>query len=528
MEDIIKTLQKVNDLKALLTVNPGTSKGFPAVKTLYNKPEFLAWKEKTLLLLRSLKPEPIIMDTIALLNDGFKSGWKDETNFRELQAKIGTIIDNIELFLPDKEGDVSVTTEKLKKNTVVKTAFDEYTLIKQVGSGGNGRVFSASNGAGEQFAIKFLERNIGGDKLKRFKNEIAFCEQHQHKNIVSILDRGYAYLDEKDYVFYVMPLFEETLKSKIKEGIIPDDAVSIFVGILEGLKYAHDHNAIHRDIKPENVLFAAGSTEPVICDFGIAHFAEEDLLTAIETKPGDRMANFYYAAPEQYKRGVVTTPQTDVYSAALILNEMFTGEIPQAAGYTKIADVNADYGYLDDVFEQLYIQDPAERLYPEERIITEMKLLAERNKREREKAILQSVVNELVDPGEFEAKIVKKEYRDGKLVFTFDIVLPDGWYQFIAFGSYSCSFVMGYEHEKLKKIAKNELAMPLRKTESESNLKTIIGNIEDWVRTANRTYSQTQKRNVLAEQQRKEAVRKEEIERIEKEDAFASMISNLL
>ena len=168
MEDIIKTLQKVNDLKALLTVNPGTSKGFPAVKTLYNKPEFLAWKEKTLLLLRSLKPEPIIMDTIALLNDGFKSGWKDETNFRELQAKIGTIIDNIELFLPDKEGDVSVTTEKLKKNTVVKTAFDEYTLIKQVGSGGNGRVFSASNGAGEQFAIKFLERNIGGDKLKRF------------------------------------------------------------------------------------------------------------------------------------------------------------------------------------------------------------------------------------------------------------------------------------------------------------------------------------------------------------------------
>ena len=157
-----------------------------------------------------------------------------------------------------------------------------------------------------------------------------------------------------------------------------------------------------------------------------------------------------------------------------------------------------------------------------------MKLLAERNKREREKAILQSVVNELVDPGEFEAKIVKKEYRDGKLVFTFDIVLPDDWYQFIAFGSYSCSFVMGYEHEKLKKIAKNELAMPLRKTESESNLKTIIGNIEDWVRTANRTYSQTQKRNVLAEQQRKEAVRKAEIERIEKEDAFASMISNLL
>ena len=97
MEDIIENLQKVNDLKALLTVNPGTPKGFPAVKTIYNKPEFLAWKEKTLLLLRSLKPEPIITDTIALLNDGFRLGWEDEKNFRELQAKIAVIIDNIDL-----------------------------------------------------------------------------------------------------------------------------------------------------------------------------------------------------------------------------------------------------------------------------------------------------------------------------------------------------------------------------------------------------------------------------------------------
>ena len=240
------------------------------------------------------------------------------------------------------------------------------------------------------------------------------------------------------------------------------------------------------------------------------------------------MANFYYAAPEQYKRGVVTTPQTDVYSAALILNEMFTGEIPQAAGYTKIADVNADYRYLDDVFEQLYRQAPAERLYPEERIISEMKLYAEKNKREKEKARLQSVVNELVDPGEFEAKIINKEYRDGKLVFTFDMILPEDWYQFIAFGSYSCSYIMGYGHEKLKKIGKNELAMPLRKTEHESDLKSIISNIEDWVKTANNEYNNTQKLNALAEQQRKEAARKAEIERIEKEDAFASMVSNLL
>ena len=523
MKELADVLKRTSDIEKHL--KPASDGFAPNLKTINRSFDFQHWKAELKRELQKVKQDPLVVDILQLLDNGFKNGFTDEKDFIDLKGKLSVLSSHLDDYF---EVQIEPEVKKMKKGTVVKTAFDEYTLIKQVGSGGNGRVFSASNGAGEQFAIKFLERNIGGDKLKRFKNEIAFCEQHQHKNIVSILDRGYAYLDDKDYVFYVMPLFEDTLNSKIKAGITPDDAVSIFVGILEGLKYAHDHNAIHRDIKPENILFAAGSAEPVICDFGIAHFAEEDLLTAIETKPGDRMANFYYAAPEQYKRGVVTTPQTDVYSAALILNEMFTGEIPQAAGYSKIADVNADYGYLDDVFEQLYRQDPAERLYPEERIIAEMKLLAERNKREKEKAILQSVVNELVDPGEFEAKIVKKEYRDGKIIFTFDTVLPDDWYQFIAFGSYSCSFMMGYGHEKLKKTAKNELAMPLRKTESERDLKSIISNIEDWVRTANHTYSQTQKRNALAEQQRKEAARKAEIERIEKEDAFASMISNLL
>ena len=530
-EGLLTLINKTSEIETLLSTANGT--GIPwqktILRTISDKPEFVLWKTQLKYQLQAAPQDQLIQETIALLDNGFKNGFTDERDFRELTAKLNLIAEHADRY--EEKFLIANSMEKklsMKKGCVVKTAFDEYTLIKQVGSGGNGRVFSASNGTDGQFAIKFLERNIGGDKLKRFKNEIAFCEQHQHKNIVPILDRGYAYLDDKDYVFYVMPLFENTLKSKIKEGIAPEDAVSIFVGILEGLKYAHDHNAIHRDIKPENILFATGSTDPVICDFGIAHFAEEDLLTAIETKPGDRMANFYYAAPEQYKRDVVTTPQTDVYSAALILNEMFTKEIPQAAGYTKISDVNSDYGYLDDIFEQIYKQVPSDRLYPEERILTEMKLLAERSKREKEKAALQSVINELVDPGEFETKIIKKEYRDGDLVFTFDTDFPDDWYQFIAFGSYSCSYMMGYEHEKLKKIAKNKLAMPLRKTENESTLKSIIGYIEDWVRIANRNYSQTQKHNAVAEQQRKEAARKAEIERLEKEEAFASMISNLL
>lgn len=418
-------------------------------------------------------------------------------------------------------------TEKLTKGAEIHTAFDDYVLIRQQGEGGNGKVFSAKNSDGEEVAIKFVEKNSSRTKLKRFKNEIYFCEQHRHKNIVPILDRGYVCFDEKEYVFYIMPLYNETLKDRIKKGVSHKDAVHIFVGILEGLNFAHEHNTIHRDIKPENILFSAETMDPVICDFGIAHFTEDELLTAVETRPGDRMANFYYAAPEQYKKKAEICPQTDIYSAALILNEMFTGEIPQATGYKTIKEIDPDYGYLDDVFVQLFRQVPEERLYPEDQIISEMKILAERNRREKEKAILQNAIYEMIDPGKFETNIIRKEYRNGYLVFIFDREFPVEWFQKLAYSSYSHSAIMGYEPDKLRMIGTRELDMRLRSNINENTLKSIIKNVEEWVRTVNEIYNREQKQLAYANQQRKEQERIEKLEKIEKENAIASLIAKL-
>ena len=65
----------------------------------------------------------------------------------------------------------------LKKRTTVYTAFSEYTIDRQISQGGNGTVFLAHDKNNEKFALKAIDRNKAStEKLKRFKNEIVFCE----------------------------------------------------------------------------------------------------------------------------------------------------------------------------------------------------------------------------------------------------------------------------------------------------------------------------------------------------------------
>jgi len=141
----------------------------------------------------------------------------------------------------------------------------------------------------------------------------------------------------------------------------PSDALPLFSRILDGLEAAHLKGVCHRDLKPENIMCDPENNVVVIADFGIAKFQEEDLYTAVETSNHDRMANFQYSAPEQRVRGKQVTSASDIFAMGLILNEMFTGEIPQGTGYKRIVSVAPDHAFLDDMVAQMIHQAPEQR-----------------------------------------------------------------------------------------------------------------------------------------------------------------------
>jgi serine/threonine protein kinase len=246
----------------------------------------------------------------------------------------------------------------MKNGTILKTAFDLYTICGQLGQGGCGVVYRCTNENNNLVALKLINKNKGVEKIKRFKNEINFCQKDNGPNIIKVIDYGFYEADGESYLFYVMPLYNQSLREQMNSGLSSEKIISIFSDICNGLSKAHCNGCIHRDLKPENILIG-DKGEAVIADFGIAHFLDSDKITTIETAKSSRMANFSYHAPEQING--TTSSATDIFALGLILNEMFTGKIPSGDNYVTIGSINADYSFLDKLVSKMISQNSNDR-----------------------------------------------------------------------------------------------------------------------------------------------------------------------
>jgi tetratricopeptide (TPR) repeat protein len=120
---------------------------------------------------------------------------------------------------------------------------------------------------------------------------------------------------------------QEYLASKPDHRLKPIEAIQIAQSVCRGLEAAHRHGIVHRDVKPGNIfLFSQsdGSTVAKLADFNIARLADESTDT-INTDEGTFIGTFRYASPEQVG-GVTADQRSDLYSWALVLFEMLTGQ----------------------------------------------------------------------------------------------------------------------------------------------------------------------------------------------------------
>jgi len=208
---------------------------------------------------------------------------------------------------------------------MIGTQIQNYRIISSLGEGGMGKVFKAFDIKLERYvAIKFLSPNLLSDHLflERFRNEGKNHAKLSHPNIVMV----YGFLEYRDLmgliIEYVEGITIENLILKYKRlNLIY--SLKIIRQILIALEYAHSKGLIHRDIKPSNIIIDKNGVAKLM-DFGISKSL--DSKTDLTTQ-GRIIGTILYMSPEQINNQQ-TTPKTDLYSLAITLYEMISGNPP--------------------------------------------------------------------------------------------------------------------------------------------------------------------------------------------------------
>lgn len=394
--------------------------------------------------------------------------------------------------------------QALKKPVTLNTAFADYAVTHVVGEGGAGRVYRATSLDGDApVAIKLLT-NSTSEKRKRFKNETGFLFRAKHKNLVEVIDHGMASGDLTG-PFYVMPLYQGSLRDLMKSGLSPERAIRTFLMILDGVEAAHLLGVTHRDLKPENVLYAGEGSRLVIADFGIASFTKEMAVTLVETKPTTRLANFTYAAPEQRVSGREVSEAADIWALGLMLNELFTGEVPHGNSPKVIASVAPDFAFLDPLVAQMTTQAGSAR----PRSIAEVKTHIEKYRATFvSQQRLDAIRKEVVPVGEVTQAMALRvpaitgvEWNSGVLRISLDMEVDPAWAQVLKFHLGSYSSVMGAGPESFN-FQGRVASVPV----PEHSAQDVINHFKIWLPKATTRYRQ------MIEQELEDNKRKRELE----------------
>jgi serine/threonine protein kinase len=242
-----------------------------------------------------------------------------------------------------------------------------YRVVAALGHGGMAKVYKGYQPLLDRYvAIKVLAPRFATDEefRARFQREAAAIARLRHPNIVQVYDFGAV----SSIHYMVMEYIGgDTLKMRIRaaramgEQLPPGEILTVLHGVGAALDHAHAREIVHRDVKPANIMLridepaqstglgrpahveplptpGVGESEalpgeslssafiPVLTDFGVAKIMEGVQFTGT----GMTIGTPDYMAPEQSGSEQVTH-RADLYSLAVILYEMLTGDLPFTA-----------------------------------------------------------------------------------------------------------------------------------------------------------------------------------------------------
>ena len=231
-----------------------------------------------------------------------------------------------------------------------------FEVIGELGQGGMGSVFiGLDENLGRRVALKVIRADQRLDPIRkaRFLREAKVLSSLDHPNVCQFHD----FIEGEKQDCLVLELVEgRNLHEALGQGLEEAQKVKIAQQLLDVLVAVHGKGVIHRDLKPENIMLTPRGDIKVL-DFGLARPVEDpDSLSGeypvfrmehgssaadtavaggsdspaespVMTTFGTVLGTIGYMSPE-VARGEAATAASDLYSAGLILQELFTEKAP--------------------------------------------------------------------------------------------------------------------------------------------------------------------------------------------------------
>ncbi|KAK1439227.1 hypothetical protein QVD17_05043 [Tagetes erecta] len=187
----------------------------------------------------------------------------------------------------------------------------------------------------QEVAIKVLKpERIDADMLREFSQEVFIMRKIRHKNVVQFI--GACTEPTKLCIvteFMAQGSIYNFLHKQNGSFKLPL-LLKIAIDISKGMSYLHQNNIIHRDLKTANLLMDEHDVVKV-ADFGVARVQTESGVMTAET------GTYRWMAPEVIEHKPYDH-KADVFSFAIVLWELLTGEVP----YSYLTPLQAAVGVV--------------------------------------------------------------------------------------------------------------------------------------------------------------------------------------
>lgn len=261
---------------------------------------------------------------------------------------------------------ISKLSKFIKTHKYISNALGMFEIKEQLGQGGTSIVRRAIFEDDHEFAIKFLLENIAETHPKAYKRF-----KQAHINILSIQHTGailpqihldHLAIDDSTTIPYIIMLkADKTLKDlKNKNEVSFELFERLFESMMKLLKTIHDHGIIHRDLKPGNIFILEGKL--VLGDFDIAKFDDTQYIKLHNTEKTERLANYYFSAPEQSEKSFdEITVAADLFAFGQILYWLITDKTLKGQSQINLISYNEKYNKYQGVISKLLQHKAKER-----------------------------------------------------------------------------------------------------------------------------------------------------------------------